>query len=104
MHEIPGLDGYSGHITDKIFERTALNYDNTNKLNAAFYHRWYRTPDAVGQRSFADYTLFMARNTDHRVLETAVKYCAGMIQIDSDPLLFAFVKHFQYIFLNDTLE
>ena len=91
MQEVPGLEGYSGRIIDKIFSQTAVNHDTKKPLNTAFYHRWYRTRDGVGHRSFADTTLFLARNNHNRVLKMRARYCKGELEIRSSLLAYSIV-------------
>ena len=71
MSEIPGKDNYQGNLTDEAFDLPAHTIDpkKTGKLNAAYYHRWFKVleNDAMGQsirhRGYADENLFMAMTT-----------------------------------------
>ena len=79
MSEIPGKDNYRRFLRDDSFGIPTLNYNNGNKpLNAARYHRWYQfaKTGANGRhhthRSFADDTVFMARNTQPNIAAETV--------------------------------
>ena len=89
MAEIPGKENYPGYLEDDVFREKAYNYvediQNGTKvdvpLNAAYYHRWYKSvkKGAMGlkyrRRSFSDETLFMAMTTNPNVAYSKTKHC-----------------------------
>ena len=83
MGEIPGKDNYQGSLTDEAFDLPAHTIDpkKTGKLNAAYYHRWFKVleKDAMGQsirhRGYADENLFMAMTTQPKVAGMKLTTC-----------------------------
>ena len=89
MAEIPGKENYNGYLEDSVLGEMAHNYvediQNGTKvdvpLNAAYYHRWYKSvkKGAMGlryrRRSFSDETLFMAMTTNPNVVPSKIKLC-----------------------------
>jgi len=83
MMEIPGKDNYNSFIQDDAFELTKVRVDtkNTTTLNAARYHRRYKTlqKGAMGltlrNRGFSDPMLYVAETKSPRVAKMAVKDC-----------------------------
>jgi len=81
MAQIPGRDGYAANISDweysasqRVLRETYQYQDKTQRLNAGFFHRFYRTgeKDAMGayarRRGFRDMTLWAARTTQPEVV------------------------------------
>ena len=64
--QIPGMNNYGSTLRDTLWEDGFLNFNRTDVLNAAQYHRWFSAyaPGAMGStkrhRAFADETMFMA--------------------------------------------
>ena len=85
MGEIPGRDNYPGNLTDDTFGLTAysLNPKEEKKLNAAYYHRWFKVLEkgamglATRHRGFADENLFMAMTTQPKIAGMDLKTCKG---------------------------
>ena len=84
MSEIPGKDNYPGRLTDEAFDLPAHTIDPKKpgkKLNAAYYHRWFKVLEkgAMGQsirhRGYADENLFMAMTTQPKVAGMKRKTC-----------------------------
>jgi len=89
MTQIPGRDNYPGELYDNAYgmeavpqtsDPTAANY---TKLNAAYYHRFYKTAgrDAMGtsraKRGYADRNVFMALTSNPKVPAMKVNHCTG---------------------------
>ena len=85
MSEIPGKDNHQGSLTDEAFDLPVYSVDpkNPGKLNAAYYHRWFRVQarGAMGlsrrHRGYADENLFVAMNTQPRVAGMTLETCKG---------------------------
>ena len=83
MSEIPGKDNYAGNLTDEAFDLAAHNLapGKSGKLNAAYYHRWFKVMEkgAMGQsirhRGYADENLFMAMTTQPKVAGMSLETC-----------------------------
>ncbi len=82
MGEIPGKDNYPANIVDGALGQEAYSMDprkDGQKLNAGYYHRWYKVLEkgAMGvqtrHRGFSDPNLFVAMTKQPSV--------AGMISI-----------------------
>lgn len=81
MSEIPGKDNYRANLVDEAFGLPVYHIKSTStkKLNAGFYHRWYKVNrrGAMGlqdrHRGFADENLFMAMNTQAKVAGMTLK-------------------------------
>ena len=86
MSEIPGKDNYKGNLMDEAFGLAAHSLDPkkpSGKLNAAYYHRWFRVEQkgamglSVRHRGFADENLFMALTTQPKVAGMTLESCKG---------------------------
>ena len=85
MGEIPSRDNYPGNLTDDAFGLTAysLKPNEEKKLNAAYYHRWFKVLEkgamglATGHRGFADENLFVAMTTQPKIAGMDLKTCKG---------------------------
>ena len=86
MAEIPGKDNYQGNLEDSAFGVTAYSLnpkEPEKKLNAAYYHRWFKVlkKGAMGlatrHRGFSDENLFMAMTTQPKVAGMDLKTCTG---------------------------
>jgi hypothetical protein len=69
MSEIPGKDNYPANVVDGALGQEAYSMDpekDGQKLNAGYYHRWYKVMEkgAMGvqtrHRGFSDPNLFVA--------------------------------------------
>ena len=76
MSEIPGKDNYPANISDSVLDQEAYSMDpgkDGEKLNAGYYHRWYKVLEkgAMGiqarHRGFSDPNLFVAMTTQPNV-------------------------------------
>ena len=88
MGQIPGLNNYEGYLEDTAFDAPAyrLNTDMDEELvtlNTARYHRWFMASKkgafglATRHRGFNDNHLFVAMNTQSKVVPTEVEHCTG---------------------------
>ena len=84
MEQIPGKDNYGGVLYDDAFGIDAYHYnDNTQKLNTAFYHRFYqgKEADAMGttnrKRGYGDDNMFMAQTSQGKVAGMKLDNCIG---------------------------
>ena len=83
MSQIPGKDNYPGYIEDDSFGEVAndIRFTNHTPLNAAYYHRYYKTgaPGAMGlqkrHRGFSDDNLFVALNSRPHVVGSWMTDC-----------------------------
>ena len=83
MSEIPGKDNYPGNLADEAFDLPAYSLDpkKPGKLNAAYYHRWFRVQakgamgTSIRHRGYADENLFVAMNTQQRVAGMKLETC-----------------------------
>ena len=83
MSEIPGKDNYQGKLIDEAFDIPAypLAPGKTGKLNAAYYHRWFKVMEkgAMGSstrhRGYSDENLFVAMTTQPKVAGMGLKTC-----------------------------
>ena len=79
MHEIPGIDGYAGNLQNTVYDQQQLGNDGL-PLNAAFYHRQYKsdTKDKMGsfnrRKGFADPNLFLAMTSSEDVAGMSVPH------------------------------
>eukprot|EP00659_Diplonema_papillatum_P011400 gene11400-17544_t len=77
MSQISGFDGPNANLTDDSFGATTTEYRSRDRMNTAFYSRFYSTSqiDAMGRtdkkRSFND-LLFAAQTTHRRVSPQSV--------------------------------
>ena len=76
MGEIPGMDNYPAKIVDDALGEEAYSMDPekpNEKLNAGYYHRWYKVKNngAMGIqtriRGFSDPNLFVAMTNQPKV-------------------------------------
>lgn len=82
MFEIPGKDNYPGWLNDTSLDGgVAIKADEDITLNAARYHRMYRTVDndamgvAFQRRSFADDSVFFAKTSQDNVAQMSLNLC-----------------------------
>ena len=83
MSEIPGKDNYPAKIVDSALGQVAYTMDpavkDGQKLNAGYYHRWYKVLEkgAMGvqtrHRGFSDPNLFVAMTKQPRVAGISTK-------------------------------
>ena len=103
MSEIPGKDNYKGKLTDDAFDLPALHLapGKTGKLNAAYYHRWFKVEEkgAMGistrHRGYADENLFMALTTQPKVAGMSLTSCKR-IQGNKDKVCKTVNQKFSY--------
>lgn len=85
MGKIPGRDNYPGNLTDDAFGLTAysVKLNEEKKLNAAYYHRWFKVLEkgamglATRHRGFADENLFVPTTTQPKIAGMDLKTCKG---------------------------
>ena len=88
MDQIPGLNNYRGYLEDDTFNSMAYRMDTDLEeemvpLNVARYHRWFMSSKAgamghaTRHRGFNDNNLFVAMNTQSKVVPTEVEHCSG---------------------------
>ena len=84
MEEIPGKDNYGAVLYDDAFSIEAYHYkNNTQKLNTAYYHRFYqgKDADAMGttnrKRGYGDDNMFMAQTTQGKIAAPKIDICPG---------------------------
>ena len=81
MNEIPGMDNYGAVLTENSFnmESKRLN-DSTKTLNVGYYHQSYQVSEKGANglqqraRGFADNGVYMAMNTQSRVVTNVVDH------------------------------
>ncbi|KAL8561531.1 hypothetical protein ACOMHN_057225 [Nucella lapillus] len=82
MAQIPGKDNYQADIPDTNLGTAKFHiHDTTKPLNGGFYHRWIfvQNSDAMGvrvnRRGYADRNIFVAQNTQPRVVPLDLTQC-----------------------------
>ncbi|KAL3882914.1 hypothetical protein ACJMK2_029216 [Sinanodonta woodiana] len=83
MSEIPGKDNYQAFIEDNAFglDHYDIRHKNNTKLNAGYYHRWFKVAKnggmgiTVRHRGFSDQNLFTAHTTQTNIAEMSVQDC-----------------------------
>lgn len=82
MAEIPGKDNYQGVLSDDNHGLICYDYDTSEELNAAYYHRWYQVQRAgdMGRRTrhrgYSDDNVFMAKTSHSEIAGMDTESCS----------------------------